>query len=92
MPTVWQSYPVARRIHGCTSCGRPIVPGDRYSRWTGTNDLWIGLATAKDCAECCIRYGRPIPDYKDRINERNRERLNAPGVVDLAAERNRRTA
>lgn len=86
MPTVWQTYPVARRMHGCSSCGRPILPGERYSRWTGTNDLWLGLATAKDCAECCERYRRPIPD------DRNRERLNAPGVVDLDAERNRRTA
>jgi hypothetical protein len=33
-----------------------------------------------------------VHGFRDRIRERNRERLNAPGVVDLAAERDRRTA
>lgn len=61
MATVSQSYPMARKPHRCDGCRGLIAKGERYSRWTGTNDAWIGLATAKDCAMCCERYGRPIP-------------------------------
>jgi hypothetical protein len=66
MSTVAHVYPVARRAHRCDSCGGRIEKGERYSRWTGTNDAWIGLATAKDCASCCERYGRAIPVYNAR--------------------------
>ncbi len=61
MTTLSRSYPVARKPHRCDGCGFKIYRGDRYHRWTGTDDLWEGLATYKECARCCERYGRPIP-------------------------------
>lgn len=61
MSTVSLTFPVARRAHRCTSCRSLIAAGERYRRWTGTGDMWPGLATAKECAECCERYGRPLP-------------------------------
>jgi hypothetical protein len=61
MTTLSHAYPVARRHHRCGSCERPIQPGDRYHRWSGTGDYWDGIMTLKECAEYCERYGRPIP-------------------------------
>jgi hypothetical protein len=66
MGTVSRMYPRAKKYHRCTGCERPIEKGERYHRWTGTSDLWPGLATAKECAECCERYGRPIPALASR--------------------------
>jgi hypothetical protein len=62
MATLHQTFPVARRAHRCDACGSPIAAGERYHRWKGTNDCWDGVMTAKECAECCARYNRPIPD------------------------------
>jgi hypothetical protein len=61
MTTLSSGFPRARKHHRCSSCGRPILPGERYHRWKGTGDLWVGIATAKECAECCARYGRRVP-------------------------------
>jgi hypothetical protein len=60
MTTLHRSYPKARRPHRCGSCDRPIAPGEQYHRWKGTSEdgLWSGVATLKECAECCARYGR----------------------------------
>ncbi len=64
--TVSRTYPRASRAIRCTSCGELIAQGAHYHRWTGTGDYWDGLATAKECAECCERYGRPIPvDFRE---------------------------
>lgn len=60
--TVSSTHPRAKKAVRCTSCERLIEKGERYHRWVGRNDLWDGLATAKECAGCCKRYGRPIPD------------------------------
>lgn len=62
MPTVASAFPVARKPHACMSCGCQIESGERYYRWVGTNDAWIGLAVLKECARCCKRYGRRIPE------------------------------
>ena len=59
--TVKRTFPRAKKAIRCTSCGDLIDKGIRYHRWTGRGDLWDGLATAKECAECCERYSRPIP-------------------------------
>jgi hypothetical protein len=61
MTTLSSAFPVAVKVHRCSPCGRPIQPGERYHRWKGTSDLWTGIATSKECAECCERYGRRIP-------------------------------
>jgi hypothetical protein len=58
MTTLSSTYPTARRTHRCSSCARPIRPGETYHRWKGTGDLWDGVATAKECADCCVRYDR----------------------------------
>lgn len=63
--TVSQAWPIARRAYRCTSCHDLIDKGQRYYRWTGRSDFWDGLATARECAECCERYGRPIPSALD---------------------------
>ncbi len=60
--TVASGYPIARKPHRCLSCQRVIEKGERYYRWTGRGDWWIGLATWKECADCCERHGRPIPE------------------------------
>lgn len=52
--------PTARKAHRCGSCGGRINPGEMYRRWKGTGDDWVGIATLKECAECCTRYGRPL--------------------------------
>lgn len=59
--TLNRTYPVARKAHRCSSCGYLIEKGERYHRWTGRSDMWVGLATAIECADCCERYGRPVP-------------------------------
>lgn len=59
--TVKRTHPQAKKVILCTSCGGRIERGERYHRWTGRSDMWDGLATAKECANCCERYGRPIP-------------------------------
>ena len=65
--TVSRTFPRARKPTACTSCGRPIRKGQQYHRWVGRSDsgLWEGLATAKECAACCERYGRPLPASPD---------------------------
>lgn len=60
MPTLSRSFPVANKAHRCGSCEGPIEKGERYHRWTGTGDEWIGPATLKECAECFSRYTRHL--------------------------------
>lgn len=62
MTTLSSSYPVARKPHRCTSCSAWIPEGARYHRWVvRLEEGWDGLPTARECARCCDRYGRPIP-------------------------------
>lgn len=65
MSTLSREFPIARKGHRCSSCAAPIHPGERYHRWTGTGDEWIGVAHMKECASCAARYGRPIYDTKE---------------------------
>lgn len=65
MTTLSRAYPVARKGHRCGSCAGRIHPGERYHRWTGTGDLWDGIARLAECAECAARYGRPVPPAGD---------------------------
>jgi hypothetical protein len=49
--TFWtETYPVARKEHRCTLCGRTIRPGETYRRGVGLDDgrAW----TFKECAHC----------------------------------------
>jgi hypothetical protein len=55
------NFPVAKKFHRCSCCNGPIEKGERYRRWTGRSDLWIGLATEKRCKACCERYGNELP-------------------------------
>ncbi len=66
MTTVSRSYPVARKAHRCTGCDATIRIGERYHRWTAAISISEGLATAKECARCCERYGRPIPAAEEK--------------------------
>lgn len=61
MPTVSQAFPVARKSHRCDYCGGKIEPGTRYRRWTGTSDVWFGLATEKRCEPCVTKFGGHFP-------------------------------
>ena len=60
MAVLSRTFPIANRVHRCTSCGGFIGQGQRYHRWTGTSPdgFWEGIATVKECARCCERYGR----------------------------------
>lgn len=59
MTTLHRSFPVARRSHRCSSCGRGIAPGERYHRWKGVvRSIYDGVMTVKECADCMERYGR----------------------------------
>lgn len=60
MSTISRTRPVARKPHRCTGCGEWILVGERYHRLV-VNLGYEGLGTAKECARCCERYGRPIP-------------------------------
>lgn len=43
--------PVARKPHGCGSCGRTIQPGERYKRGAGMDGTaW----TWKECGHCDV--------------------------------------
>jgi phosphoribosylaminoimidazole (AIR) synthetase len=59
MSTISRTYPVARKPHRCTGCNAMIRVGERYYRLFA-NLGHDGLGTAKECARCCERYGRPI--------------------------------
>lgn len=56
--TLSRAFPTAIKAHRCGSCNGPIAKGEQYHRWTGTGDLWEGVATLKECAECFARYGQ----------------------------------
>jgi hypothetical protein len=60
MSTISRTYPVARKPHRCTGCGAMILVGERYHRLVAGLGC-DGLGVAKECARCCERYGRPIP-------------------------------
>ena len=61
MSTLTRAFPVARKHHRCMCCRSIIPPGEQYHYWTGTSDMWPGVQTLKECAGCCARYGRAIP-------------------------------
>jgi len=49
---LWESTPVARKHHACTSCGRTINPGEQYRRVRAVSYDADNPFTCKECAHC----------------------------------------
>jgi predicted RNA-binding Zn-ribbon protein involved in translation (DUF1610 family) len=52
MTVLWESEPVARVHHICTSCGRTINPGEKYRRVRVIGDDTGDPFTHKGCEHC----------------------------------------
>lgn len=73
--------PVARKVHRCEECGRPIRPGQRYARTSG---IWDGSPDSHAQHEDCLELLQHIAsthcdgvwvfgDLRDAVSEHRRD-------------------
>jgi hypothetical protein len=58
---LWDTEPVARQHHECTSCGRTINPGEKYLRVRIVSE--DHPFTCKECAHCRAFVGLYLHDF-----------------------------
>lgn len=58
---LWETKPTARQHHTCTSCGRPINPGETYWRTRLIGD--DGPYTCKSCEHCTAFVALYLYDF-----------------------------